>query len=111
MTPAEIAKEILGHYGVEKEKHRDLATVQEVLVQIYNDMKEAKLKARGFRIMIQKLMKHDSSHWEYNMDAGRYERASGMVDCEGCGQFYLDHPQIEDYPTFHALCDGRIVKL
>lgn len=110
MTTAERAAEILEHYGVQKEKHEDPMYLKDVLVRIYDDMKDAKLARRGFQIMSRKLMKYDSSHWEYNMDAGRYERAGGDVECKDCGQLYVEHPQIQDYPTFHALCDGRIVK-
>lgn len=111
MTTEETAAEILEHYGVQKEKHEDLAYLKDVLVRIYNDLKEAKLSARGFKLMARKLMRHDSSHWEYNLDAGRYERAAGDVDCKECGQLYVEHPQIQDYASFHMLCDGRIVKL
>ena len=40
-----------------------------------------------------------------------FRRAGGDVMCPGCNLTYSSHPGYPDFPTFHVLCDGSVVKL
>jgi hypothetical protein len=42
---------------------------------------------------------------------GSAERADGGCICSACGLEYIQHPQLLEMPTFHLLCDGKVVKL
>ena len=39
-----------------------------------------------------------------------YRRAAGEILC-ACGRRYDRHPQHDDWPWVHVLCDGELVKL
>jgi hypothetical protein len=39
-----------------------------------------------------------------------FTRADGECLCDKCGLWYLDHPEVFETPTFHLLCNGRVVK-
>lgn len=42
---------------------------------------------------------------------GNVDRAGCNCVCEICGENYIDHPQIEEHPELHVICDWRIYKL
>jgi len=73
----------------------------------------AKLKnqRRGFQLMAYRMIDIVSSGVLMSaLEAGKYERASGEVECSECRLLYREHPQIPKMPTFHMLCLGNIVK-
>lgn len=70
-----------------------------------------KLERRGFQVMARKLATWSSQHWEMLMDDGKYERCGTDAECSECRQTYIEHPQLEGFPTFHITCNGKIVKL
>jgi hypothetical protein len=39
-----------------------------------------------------------------------FTRAAGEGLCAECGLMYFDHPDVRETPTFHLLCNGRVVK-
>lgn len=45
------------------------------------------------------------------IDRGDYVRASGLVECDTCGQKLYDHSMVTDYAWLQLTCDGRLVKL
>lgn len=66
---------------------------------------------RGFQLMAGEMFNgNDPGHWMSMMEEGKYERSGGDVECKACGVLYYDHPELPKLPTFHMLCDGRIVK-
>jgi hypothetical protein len=71
-----------------------------------------RLGRRGFQVMARNMALHaDAGFWLSAIEDGKYERAGGDVECELCRQMYIEHPQLEGYPTFHLTCKGEIVKL
>lgn len=70
-----------------------------------------KLERRGFRLMVKKLLYHKYEHQTAALREGRYERCGGDAECPICRLPLFEHPEIPALPTFHLLCDHRIVKL
>ena len=67
-------------------------------------------KARGYQIMSRKMagmLLLDRLH----IDCQEAMRAGGDVECEDCRLPYFEHPQVADMPTFHILCNRKVVKL
>jgi hypothetical protein len=81
------------------------------VIDLQADVDRLKLERRGFQIMARKLATYSSQHWEWLMDDGKYERCAGDAECSECRHVYLEHPQLEGFPTFHVTCNGKIVKL
>lgn len=70
-----------------------------------------KLERRGFQLMARRMVDIVASGvLTTDLEAGRYERASGEVECSECRLLYREHPQIPKMPTFHITCLGKIVK-
>lgn len=66
---------------------------------------------RGFQIMARQMMVGiDPGFWKSALQDGKYERASGDVECLVCRLAYYEHPQLPGFPTFHMTCRGEIVK-
>lgn len=70
-----------------------------------------KLDRRGFQLMARRMVDIVASGiLTPDLEAGRYERVSGEVECSECRLLYREHPQIPKMPTFHITCLGKIVK-
>jgi len=69
-----------------------------------------KLEKRGFQIMTRKVADAMATPLKQLVLDGKYERAGGDVECETCRLRYFEHPQIPDFPTFHLICSGSVVK-
>ena len=67
-----------------------------------------RLERRGFQIMAREML--SQCLWRPMMDAGKYERAGGNVECPECLQTYVEHPELPNFPTFHMVCSGEIIK-
>ncbi len=70
-----------------------------------------KLDRRGYRLMACRMIDivANSSLMD-DLEAGKYERASGEAECSECRLLYREHPQVPKMPTFHITCLGKIVK-
>jgi len=70
-----------------------------------------KLEKRGFKIMSRKIMEAASlGLGKLAIDEGKYERAGGDAECRYCRLPYLEHPELDGFPTFHLICSGEVVK-
>jgi len=70
-----------------------------------------KVERRGFQLMACRMIDIVAhSSLIDDLEAGKYERASGEVECSECRLLYRQHPQIPKMPTFHITCLGKIVK-
>lgn len=81
------------------------------VIALQEEADKLKSERRGFQIMARKLATWSSQHWEMLMDDGKYERCGTDAECSECRQTYIEHPQLEGFPTFHIICTGKIVKL
>jgi len=72
------------------------------------EVERLEILIRRYKRMIRELATHIKVSEEAILDCWR---AGGEALCERCGLEYLEHPQIPDYPTFHLICTGRVVKL
>lgn len=72
------------------------------------EVAKLKLERRGFQVMARHMVAHGAG--AYAIVCGAYERAGGNAVCPTCRLELMEHPQVNDYPTFHVLCDGSIVK-
>lgn len=78
------------------------------VVRLIIEVRRLRLERRGFQIMSRKML--DQCPWAPAMEEGKYERASADVECVHCRRTYTEHPQLPGLPTFHMICDGKIVK-
>jgi hypothetical protein len=70
-----------------------------------------KLERLGFQLMARRMVDIVASGvLTADLEAGRYERGSGEVECSECCLLLREHPQIPKMPTFHITCLGKIVK-
>jgi hypothetical protein len=108
LTPEELAMAHSGLCGVSIGDGPCSCLVHWVeALQAEND--KLKLDRRGFQIMARKVA--GQCFWEPMMDAGKYERAGGDVECPDCRQTYVEHPELPNFPSFHMVCSGKIYKL
>ncbi len=42
---------------------------------------------------------------------GDINRASHLCQCSICGQLYIDHPTIKEFPDLHVTCEWKVYKL
>lgn len=78
---------------------------------ITEERDKLKLERRGFQLMARRMVDIVASGvLTTDLEAGRYERVSGEVECSECRLLYREHPQIPKMPTFHITCLGKIVK-
>lgn len=67
-------------------------------------------KARGYQVMARKMAGMILLE-RLHIDSQDAMRAGGDVECEVCRLPYVEHPEIADLPTFHILCNRKVVKL
>ena len=70
---------------------------------------EAKAReVRSWKIIAGNLVK--AIYAKFVTESREFRIASSDVVCPECRLRYGDHPQIPEMPTFHAVCDGTVVK-
>lgn len=66
---------------------------------------------RRFQVMAREMFKKiDQNSWKAAIEEGKYERVGGDAECSICRLTYLEHPELPGFPTFHLVCNGKIVK-
>ena len=100
------------HAGKEARKAKKaLDGALETISKLNLEISKLSRERRGFQVMARHMvMVVSSGALLSDLENGKYERVSGEVECQDCRHLYLEHPHIPKMPTFHILCNGKIVK-
>lgn len=67
------------------------------------------ISQRSLRKLLQAVGRSLAEDSPLRLQPTEWFRADGWMECQWCSTFYAQHPDGE-YPTFHILCDGQVIK-
>jgi hypothetical protein len=109
LTPEELAKAHDGLCGVSI-GDGPCSCLVHWIEALQGEADKLKLEKRGFQIMTRRVADATAASLKQLVLDGKYERAGGDVECDTCRLQYFEHPQIPEFPTFHLICSGKVVK-